>query len=159
MKLLIFSDSHGNDELLANAIGDNSNADGYIFLGDGERDFEYALSAYGIYPFGDKIKEVYQVRGNCDMFSNEPESVIAELFGHRIFTTHGSAQDVKRGIERLALEASRKECDIALFGHTHERFYGESQGVILFNPGSVKNGSYGVLTIENDKPVFDWKHI
>ena len=159
MKLLIFSDSHGSEELLAKAVGDNLNADGYIFLGDGERDFEYALSLYSIYPYGDKTKEVYQVRGNCDMFSKERDSIVADICGHRIFITHGSSQAVKRGIERLALEASQIGCDVALFGHTHERFHGENQGVTLFNPGSLRSGSYGVLTLGNNRVELIWKNI
>ena len=158
-KFLIFSDSHGSEKLFANAIGDNLDADGYIFLGDGEQDFEYALSMYGIYPYGDNIKENYQVRGNCDMFSNERDNIIAELFGYRIFATHGYVQGVKRGIERLTLEASRNGCDIALFGHTHERFYGTSHGITLFNPGSLRNGSNGVLTIDNRTVKLDWRNI
>ena len=159
MKILVFSDSHGVEDGLIQAIKDNQNAKAMIFLGDGERDFEYALANFGIFPYGSVVKDVYQVRGNCDLYSNASDSVTAEIKGVRFFITHGYEQKVKRGLERLSAEAAGKNCSVALFGHTHERLLSDISGVKLFNPGSVRSGSYGVIKIKHNEITFDWRDI
>ena len=95
MKILVFSDSHGAEENFISAIRENPSAEAIIFLGDGERDFEYALAYFGIFPYGNEIKDVYHVRGNCDFHSSASDSVIAEVKNTRLFITHGYEQKVK----------------------------------------------------------------
>ena len=85
MKLLVMSDSHGHDEILADIIMEHPDADAVIFLGDGEWDFENAINACGIR----EEKTICQVRGNCDRGSREPETIVREFAGVRFFMTHG----------------------------------------------------------------------
>jgi putative phosphoesterase len=159
MKVLVFSDSHGAEKSMAKAIEDNRSVDSIIFLGDGERDFEYALAKCGIYPYGEMVKDVYQVRGNCDLYSTVPDAVTASFGDLRMFITHGYAQKVKHGCEKLASDAAEKSCSIALFGHTHERFLKKIGNVTVFNPGSLRSGSYGIIKIKKDNAEFKWKNI
>ena len=150
-KILVFSDSHGADQPMAGAIKLHNDADIIAFLGDGESDFEEALAECGIAPFGPRQKRIWQVRGNCDWRSNEAVTILPEAEGFRFFVTHGHLQYVKNGLSLLASEARKKGCAAALFGHTHEAFLEEREGMLLMNPGSSRGGHYGIIIIENGK--------
>lgn len=152
MKVLVFSDSHGSEQGMINAILAHADASAIVFLGDGERDFENALAECGIAPFGTKPMQIFQVRGNCDIYSMEPAVVTASFGGIRVLITHGSEQNVKAGYARLAQEARQSRCSVALFGHTHFACVEERDGVTLLNPGSIRGGKYAVLLI-NDEEV------
>ena len=145
MKLLILSDSHGRSGKVKKIIAENGDADGVIYLGDGEKDLEGKLP---------ETLPVYQVRGNCDRESKAAVTLVEEIGGVRFYITHGYEQGVKYGLDRLAYAAEEQNCKVALFGHTHGAHYSESAGVELFNPGSAANGSYGVITIEAGKAEF-----
>ena len=148
-KILVFSDSHGSDQPMIDAISQHKDADVIAFLGDGESDFEEALAACGIAPFGPKSLTIWQVRGNCDWRSTEPAVIIPVLDGLKFFVTHGHTHYVKSGYDLLASEARKKGCAAALFGHTHEAHLEERGGLILLNPGSVRRGNYAVIIIED----------
>ncbi len=157
MKILVFSDSHKAVSGITESIKANMDAEAIIFLGDGEDDFDKALKQNGIFPHGDIVKDVYAVCGNCDWMSDKPETVTAEIGGVRFLITHGYRQHVKQGLENLAVEAYSKNCRIALFGHTHEKTLTEIAGIKLFNPGAVRNKSFGVITINDGDITFDWR--
>jgi predicted phosphodiesterase len=40
---------------------------------------------------------------------------------------------------------------MVLYGHTHFPVLKEEEGVFIMNPGALKDGRYGVITIENGK--------
>lgn len=157
MKILILSDSHGAEEKLTDIMMTHRDSDCFVFLGDGERDFENALAVLGLYPFGSIRKPVFQVAGNCDWFSSGATSLTENFGGIKVLITHGHAQNVKFGYSGLAEEAKRLGCGIALFGHTHHRELEDISGVTLFNPGSVRGGSYGILILSKDKREFSWQ--
>ena len=76
--------------------------------------------------------------------------------GIKIFYCHGHRYGVKDGREKLAAEAKRRGCGLALYGHTHIAMIDEIDGVMLVNPGSLrypvgKGGSYCYLVINKDK--------
>ncbi len=146
-KLLILSDSHGRSGKLKKMIEANPDANGIIYLGDGEKDFQQALSAADN-PF------VYQVRGNCDRESCEAVTLVEEIDGVRFYITHGYEQGVKYGLEKLAGYAGDNDCTAALFGHTHGAHLSQINGVHLFNPGSAAVGSYGIIQIEKGNVTF-----
>ena len=160
MKLLVLSDSHGKSEMLSDIIREHRDAEYIIFLGDGERDLELALAENGIDPFDPHARrKVLQVCGNCDLFSREPVTITEEIGGHRLMITHGFRENVKYGLSLLASDAASRNCDIALFGHTHRQHLSESGGVNLFNPGSVLGREYGVVTLENGECTFEFGSI
>lgn len=147
MKLLVLSDSHGRTGKLKNIIDENSDADMIIYLGDGERDFEAAVS--------NTNTEHIQVCGNCDRMSMEQVTIIREFAGVKFYITHGFEQGVKYGLGKIETLCSYSGCSVALFGHTHRQHLSENCGVTLFNPGAVANGEYGVITLAAGKAVFE----
>ncbi len=147
MKILIFSDSHGNISRMKAAVEAHlPRVDLLIHLGDGVRDFEYITS---LYPSIQSLS----LRGNAE--SSARERVILELDGVRIMCIHGHSYGVKAGVTCAAQAAIAEECDLLLFGHTHTPcdtvYNGEGDSrVRIFNPGSIGRAyppSYGVLNI------------
>lgn len=112
-KLLVLSDSHGGRAAIERVLMKESKSiDALIFLGDGLRDLELALT---LYP---KLR-AYSVAGNCDYGALEPTDGLAAFDGVVIFYTHGHMYGVKYDLDTLADAASARGAEVALFGHTH----------------------------------------
>ena len=142
MKIIVFSDSHGSSTNLNKVITSHKDADMFIHLGDGEREFEN-LSA--MYP---NLK-MYYVSGNCDYNSSHPyELVLNADFNIKIFATHGHRYYVKYSLEAIKDTAKENRCQIALYGHTHERFNAYEDGLYILNPGSIS------CPRDNNKPSY-----
>ena len=131
-KLLVLSDSHGGRTAIERVLmKESKNIDALIFLGDGLRDLELALT---LYP---KLR-AYSVAGNCDYGALEPTDGLAAFDGVVIFYTHGHMYGVKYDLDTLADAASARG------------------GVFLFNPGSCGRcytgpNTYGILTLDGGK--------
>ena len=154
MKILCFSDTHGDLTFLKSALAMHPDADAVFFLGDGLDD---------VYPFvrDDKRRPWYCVRGNCDRFSFSfdreiPTVDTVTLGGKRITYTHGHVYGAKSGNEGLIALGRETGADIVLFGHTHtptESFVETPEGSLyLFNPGAAsysyhKTPHFGVIMI------------
>ena len=82
-KLLILSDSHNSAGAVERILHAESDANAVVFLGDGLRDLEEALT---LHP---KMK-VYAVAGNCDFGALEPLDGLAAFDQVVVFYTHGS---------------------------------------------------------------------
>ncbi|WP_367925077.1 metallophosphoesterase [uncultured Ruthenibacterium sp.] len=146
MKLLVFSDSHGEAGRLSAALDAHPDAKDVVFLGDGARDVEMIEGAY-------PDRRFYCVRGNCDFATFLPTEGLAPFGGLNVYYTHGHLHGVKTGLELLAEQAQSKGAQVALYGHTHRAKLERWGALTLFNPGSISRqcgtGSYGVLKIEN----------
>lgn len=144
MKLVVFSDSHGRYRKMQSAAALHPDAEAFIFLGDGERDVRIAFEGCRT--------PVVSVVGNCDgIFSlgeKSPAECVLELGEKRIMCMHGHLHGVKYGLSAAAAYAAKKDIDLLLYGHTHCPLETRENGVILFNPGSIGEGSYGVVHIE-----------
>lgn len=140
MRILVLSDSHGSASRLVGAMEEQPTASLIIFLGDGERDMDFAEK----YNAGTPI---VRVRGNCDFGSEAPISVLESAGGRGIFCTHGYAEMVKYGDETLVAKAREAGADIVLYGHTHTPVTDYRDGLYIMNPGSVREGSYGTVDI------------
>ena len=160
MRAIVLSDSHGNTASLERAIASvgEKNIDLIIHLGDIARDVDYLEMMY--YP----IKVVSVVGNNDFMRSGDHERVIT-FDGHKIFICHGHTLGVSYGTEKLETMARVKECEAALFGHTHTPTLKKcDDGLIVLNPGSVSRPrgskpSFAVLETENGKlkaAIVDW---
>lgn len=145
MRILVISDSHRRTNVIDKILASQPEARHVFFLGDNVsdiEDFEF------IYP--EKI--FHTVSGNCDYASLIPCVGLEILEGCRILYTHGHTFGVKGGTGALLKEAKLKNCQIALFGHTHTSQTVYADGVYLVNPGSCsspRNGraSYAVIDI------------
>ena len=137
-KLLVLSDSHGGRAAIERVLRKESKSiDALIFLGDGLRDLELALTQYP------KLR-AYSVDG------------LAAFDGVVIFYTHGHMYGVKYDLDTLADAASARGAEMALFGHTHIPHAETRSGVFLFNPGSCGRcytgpDTYGILTLDEGK--------
>ena len=129
-KLLVLSDSHGGRAAIERVLMKESKSiDALIFLGDGLRDLEQALTFY-------PSLRAYAVAGNCDFGALEPLDGLAAFDGVVVFYTHGHMYGVKYDLDTLADAAAARGANVALFGHTHIPVAEERGGVFLFNPGS-----------------------
>ena len=147
-KLIILSDTHGNAQGVSELMPRIAENDYVIHLGDGATDMR---EVRGEYP-----EKVYACRGNCDLYYPVPEDGELEVEGIKIYFCHGHKYGVKSNLYALAEEAKQRDCEIALYGHTHEASILEVSGVTLINPGSMrspdgKGGSYCYLVVNKNK--------
>ena len=138
MKIVAFSDSHGNRGLLRDAVEmamRGSPIDVCVHCGDGARDMDaIAPILRDRYP---DIR-IYTVRGNCDIGAFDlPMLEYFEVNGVRMIATHGHAYNVKTGYESLLCEAASKGAKVAFFGHTHKPLLEAARGIYLINPGAI----------------------
>lgn len=140
MRILVVADSHGDVFGLHCALEAQPKAGLFIHLGDGYRDMD------GIAGVHNGIKTV-QVKGNADFGSLLPYSSLEIVEGKRIFCTHGNWLNVKFGDYELLNCARNEKADIVLYGHTHCPRIDYSDGLYIFNPGSIRDGDYGVVDI------------
>lgn len=135
MRILVFSDSHGVFLPMRYAI-EKHRPDAVIFLGDGERDIRLVMqNSVGI--------SLACVKGNNDLASECPESVALSYGSNRIFATHGHRF---RSRESMLFEAVKNDCNILLFGHTHQPVIISDLGITAMNPGSIRDGGcYGII--------------
>jgi putative phosphoesterase len=161
MKIVIFSDSHGDVETMCNVVV-SEQPDTIIHLGDHVKD-------------ADKLKERYpniqffKVLGNTDS-KNEDEEWIQyiEICGKRFMLTHGhtfidEAATFRQGEQKMFIDSG--DVNIILYGHTHEPFINCCNGKWIMNPGRIgrkHDGTnipvYGVLKID-EFGVFKWYFI
>ena len=114
-KLLILSDSHNSRLAIENILAAEADSiDALIFLGDGLRDLEQALTFY-------PSLRAYAVAGNCDFGALEPLDGLAAFDGVVVFYTHGHMYGVKYDLDTLADAAAARGANVALFGHTGGR--------------------------------------
>ena len=142
-RVLVVSDSHGAVDLLDEIIRSQPQARIVFHLGDGARDLEQIMHKY-------PNKYFHRVAGNCDIGSHLPAEVIDEVEGKRIFACHGHTLRVKYGTRMLTETAISEKAAVALYGHTHVQGYSYDNGVLLFNPGSVREGKYGAIDVADN---------
>ena len=142
LRILVLSDSHGDEQAVLSAVREQPMAELVVHLGDGEADLIEARAMF-------RSKMFLQIRGNCDYASSLPAVDTMLVQGFRLFFTHGHLYDVKFGEERLQEAARAANADVALYGHTHVAYTKYEDELYLLNPGSVRgrNGSYGLLDL------------
>ncbi len=135
------SDSHRATGNLFEIVEKHINTtDLFIFLGDGENDFDDVLALYPDLKYE-------RVSGNCDWYSTYPlyKSITAQ--GKKIFFSHGHPFHVKFGYDEIIRAARTEKADICLFGHTHNQYTNYDDGLYIMNPGAVRDGKYGMIDI------------
>lgn len=121
MKLLVFSDTHGNDNYL-NAMK--------------KHDYDMALHA-GDSLLKDASKFDYIVRGNCDYEDFDNYEVI-EVSPHKILLLHGHSVDINYS-NNVVMDAQELGCDIIIHGHTHKVRCEYVDNILILNPGSTQS--------------------
>ena len=145
MRIIVFSDSHNNYFALRDIVLAQPEAEAFLHLGDGCKEFDYLASNF-------PLQIMKGLRGNCDWGMPGNTQAVIELAGKRIFYTHGHTFGVKSGLDRLKEAARESKSDIALFGHTHIATVFYEDKIHYMNPGSIDRpqqgkASYGVVDI------------
>ena len=152
MLIAVISDSHNNEKAI-NIIKEYiNNADVLLFLGDGEEDIGKIKESFK--------GEVYAVNGNCDMYSKNPDELLLNFEGKKIFMCHGHKYNVKYSYNNIYYRGKELDADIVLFGHTHIPIIEVNDNMIMMNPGSISRGaamsgqSMGYIEIEKgEQPI------
>lgn len=153
MRVIVIADTHGSFRRMKEVFLKNEDSDVFIFLGDGESDLERIKTSY-------PDKTILSVKGNCDYISNAPLNGVYEVDDIKIFYTHGHTWGVKYGVDRVFYKAKEIGAQVALFAHTHSRFYDYCDGVHILNPGSAalprdgKGPSYAYIDITAKGDIF-----
>lgn len=145
MRIVILSDSHKNIANVRKIVEKHEqDADLFLFLGDGERDFEDVMALR-------PALRCDHVCGNCDFYSFANTYNLIKAEGRRVFYTHGHLYNVKFSMSELVHAAQGLGADIILYGHTHIAKNEYVDEMYLVNPGSCSgmggNVSYAVIDI------------
>ena len=147
MTILVLSDSHSTLRFMRLCV-EAINPDAMIHLGD-------------YYDDGIALKETYpniplsQVPGNCDRYrcpAGQPEILVEQIGGVRLYMTHGHRHQVKLTLGALLKDARAARVDGVLYGHTHTAdCHREEDGLWVLNPGSCGyfGGSAGVIEVRD----------
>lgn len=153
MKILVFSDSHGNTAKMADVVR-REEPDQILHLGDVSRDARALGEQFPLLPLA-------YVCGNCDGHTDVPAQRILTFEGRQVLMCHGHTYGVKSGIGGAIAAARTAGVDVLLFGHTHEAYCDLLDDLWVMNPGSIgslSSSSYGVMRITNDGMVCYTEH-
>jgi putative phosphoesterase len=121
------------------------------------------FTSYKVY---EKLQDVFgkdkiiAISGNMDdskISKDLPENIELDLYGHKIFITHGSGAP-HNIIKRLKRNFDLSKYDIIIFGHAHRPFNEKGENNKLYiSPGTPTDkrftniNSYGYLRISQEK--------
>ena len=144
IRICLCSDNHGDKESIDRILNENPTCDHYLHLGDSH------FSPEMLSPF-------ISVEGNNDWDYDFPNKRILQIGNHNILMIHGDGYTY--AISGLYNKAKHENCDVILFGHTHEFFDEEYKGIRIINPGSCFRNrdmtppSYAIVTINDDDTI------
>lgn len=157
MRILVVSDSHGNNSAFTKIIDKIGMPDMVIHCGD-YNGSEYFYSKTVTCP-------LVMVSGNNDFSYGLPSCEEIDINGKHIFITHGHRHRVYYGTQLLIQDAKSRGACVALYGHTHVPSieYDDELRVYAVNPGSLTfprqeghRPSYVIMDI-SDKGEIDFK--
>lgn len=125
MKLVVFSDAHGNQAVVERILATHPDADYMISLGDSGLDHAFLME-----------RDIVHVKGNIRRDPGFAYDSSIQVNGHSIFLTHGHKYKVNRSVSKLVQHAVVNQHNIALYGHTHVAFNKTINRVRVINPGS-----------------------
>lgn len=147
MKVVVVSDSHGDDQILQMLVDHyQGQVDALIHCGDSELSWDDPLRQHFI-----------MVQGNMDFDSRFPMMVNQEINGQKVLVVHGHRYGVNFGMEQLSLLAQEQQANLVFYGHTHQLACAMDQGRLFLNPGSISQprgrfvslrGTYAIVEVE-----------
>ena len=158
MKILVLSDTHHDLTTAKNIITSCRVGCGLVVhLGDTVSDFDNLKAAF-------PDIAMVGVRGNNDFMSQDtPKELFLNLDGINVLICHGHEYGVKRSTDQLLWHAQEKGADVVLYGHTHIAEKTSEDGIILFNPGAVIEGNFGIIQTLNSQiasvDIFRWDRL
>ena len=154
MKIVTFSDSHGNTGILRDAVQQamrGAPIDVCVHCGDGARDMD-AIAP--ILRDANPNVRIVSVRGNCDLCAFDvPALDIFKANGVTMLATHGHLYNVKTEYQSLLSAARERSAAVVFFGHTHRPLLENVYGTYLINPGAIcahmpGNIAYAQVTVD-----------
>lgn len=153
VKVLVVSDTHGNNTNLKKAIANmGEKLDLMIHLGD------FMCSPDVIRELVDCPVEI--VKGNSDSSPAMQSAKLIDIAGHKAFITHGHTYGGNWGIGTMKDIARENGAEIVMFGHTHEPMVDKTPGMTVINPGSLSRPrqdggrpTYIVMTINGSRDI------
>ena len=161
MKVLVISDIHGSGYYAEKIkeINEREKPDKIVLLGDlyyhGPRnDLSQEYHPMKVAEILNSLKDkLLVVRGNCDAEVDEMISefefndhILMEINGKKFYFTHGH----KYNIENIPYD----DFDVMMYGHIHQGFIEEKEGLVFANPGSIsipKGGSeHSYIVVDGD---------
>lgn len=146
MKLLIVSDSHGDDQILQTLVEHyEGQVDALIHCGDSELSWTDPLRSHFII-----------VQGNMDFDQDFPLQETTTIADQKILVVHGHRYGVNFGLEQLSLLAQEQAANLVFYGHTHQLACVMDQGRLFLNPGSISQprgrfvslrGTYAIVEV------------
>lgn len=126
MRILVFSDTHGDADVMLEALA-AAPCGMLLHLGDCTADCEEVRMLY-------PDVTVWQVAGNDyrDTMSGIHYEDLFEAGGVRIFMAHGHRYGVRSGPDMLCARAETCGASLALYGHTHVAQTGRCGNVTYF---------------------------
>ncbi len=152
MKVVVFSDAHGNKTIIERIISFNPDADFLVSLGDSELPISFLMDL-----------DIIAIKGNYPRDSGFVFESTLQVGNKELFLTHGHKYGVHKSLKKLLQHALAIECDIALYGHTHVAKVDKVGDLLLINPGSIRNPrskmapSYLILNITDDSIEYTFK--
>lgn len=143
MKILVFSDSHGNGMLVDRMILREPDCKEIIFLGDGLEEVEEIKAFH-------PDRKFTVVKGNNDFEFTKSKEAYKYFDGVTVFACHGDTYDVRSTLYYVFKKAESVMAGLALYGHTHipKTVTDPSTEITAVNPGALCNGKYCVIEIE-----------
>lgn len=152
MKLVVFSDAHGDRKVIQRIVKFNMDADYYISLGDSELPHKFLLEL-----------DVLAIKGNYPLDAGFVFEKILDVEGKKVLLTHGHKLNLSSGLIPMITYGTQQNVDIILYGHTHVARADRVQDLLMINPGSVSRPrsdnppSYLILTITRDNVEYVFK--
>lgn len=152
MKVVVFSDAHGNKTIIERIMSFNPDADYVVSLGDSELSIDFLMDL-----------DIIAIKGNYPRDAGFVFERTVVVGNKVLFLTHGHKYGVHKSLKKLLQHALQIECDIALYGHTHVARVDKVNKLLLINPGSIKNprsktvSSYLILNITDDSVEYIFK--
>lgn len=152
MRLMVFSDAHGDINAIERVLEFNEDADLKVSLGDLECP-ENLLFKH----------DCVAITGNSMRDPGFVDHDLVEIEGLRLFMTHGHLFKVQRNLKRLLDHCKQNKCHVALFGHTHIAYHERIFGIDFFNPGSISRPrntlppTYLLITIEDGELSYEFR--
>ena len=121
-KILVISDTHGNQKILQNVLETNSDCEYLIHLGDEPDDLDY----------------------HTDLTENMQIFSVYGLY-HRKWNENDAAKSINIGGQNFFIAHAQQYLDISekntiyCYGHTHRRYFYKDESIVIINPGHLKN--------------------
>lgn len=120
-QIIVISDTHGNQQAVADILCQYPQAEAYIHCGDSE------VSSQELYPF-------ITVKGNNDYCIDNLFSIV-KVNNFKAYVTHGHKVFLWKN--SMIEKARAHGCNFFIHGHTHRPFYEKVEGIHLLCPGSL----------------------